>query len=135
MTRQLLILGFLLPAFILLAGCKGKQRLFNVKGTVKYGEDPLPAGVIYFDPEAGKNSGPQGYAIIKDGQFDTAAEGGKGVTGGPYLIRIEGFDGKPGKELPLGKPIFTDFKKSLDLPKADSDQEIEVPLRKKKSDS
>ena len=29
-----------------------------------------------------------------------------GVIGGLYKIRIEGFDGKPGNELPLGKPIF-----------------------------
>jgi hypothetical protein len=113
-----------------LAGCDGQPRLHHVSGKVMYDGKPLPAGVIYFDPDVSKNNdGPQGYAIIQNGEYDTAAAGGKGVVGGPHIARIEGFDGKPGEELPLGRPLFTDFKQPLDLPKAASTQNFDVPAR------
>ncbi len=116
--------GFALP------GCGGGPRLYHVSGQVSYGGKPLPAGVIWFDPDIAKgNDGPQGYAMIKEGQFNTEAPGGKGVVGGPHIVRIEGFDGQPGEELPLGRPLFTDFQKALDLPKAPTTLNFEVPRR------
>lgn len=115
-----------------LCGCGGSIPIYEVSGTVTYQGKPLPAGVIYFDPDVTqKNDGPQGYAIIRDGQYNTDADGGMGVVGGAYLVRIEGFDGKPGNELPLGKPIFTDYQKAVDLPKANSTQDFDVPARKR----
>jgi hypothetical protein len=114
--------------WLLLAGCHQGPRLYPVSGKVMYGDKPLPAGVIYFDPDSSKkNDGPQGYAIIQNGEYNTAATGGKGVIGGPHIVRIEGFDGKPGEELPLGRPLFTDFQQPLDLPKAPATQNFDVP--------
>jgi len=116
----------------LFLGCSGRPKLYDVSGRVTYDGQPLPAGVIYFDPDVmKKNDGPQGYAIIKDGAYSTAAPGGKGVVGGAYLARIEGFDGRPGQELPLGRPLFTDFQQPLDLPRAPSTQDFQVPRRKR----
>lgn len=116
---------------LVLAGCSGEPHLYNVKGAVTYGDDPVPAGIIYFDPVAGKNSGPQGFAEIKDGFFDTAQKGGRGVTGGPYIARIYGADGKPKNEQPLGTTLFEEYSIEVDLPKSHSEQKLEVPKQKK----
>ena len=92
------------------AGCGGGPKMYPVSGTVTYDGKPLPAGQISFEADVTKgHDGPQGMAYIKDGRFDTAQQKGKGVLGGPYVIRIQGFDGTPGNELPMGKPLFTDF--------------------------
>jgi|GEM_PF-194924 len=112
---------------LLAVGCSG-PTMYSVSGSVSFDGKPLPAGVIFFDPDVSKsNDGPQGYAIIKNGRYDTAAPGGKGVVGGAYIARIEGFDGSPGEELPLGKPLFTDFQKAIELPKAKSTQNFDIP--------
>jgi hypothetical protein len=121
LAPALLVLGSLVCA-----GCGGPVT-YHVSGHVTYDGEPLPAGVIYFDPDVTKsNDGPQGYAIIKDGNYNTSAEGGKGVVGGAYVARIEGFDGRPGEELPLGMPLFTDFTQTLDLPEDDFQQDFSV---------
>ena len=77
------------PAFpvsavcILIVGCGG-PKLYDVSGRVTYDGQLLPAGVIYFDPDVTKqNDGPQGYAVIKNGTYNTSARGGRGVVGGP----------------------------------------------------
>ena len=115
-------------AGLIAIGCTNKKQ-HHVAGKVLYKGEPLPAGVIWFDP-APSNDAPQGYAIIKNGEYSTAKEGGRGVIGGAYIVRIEGFDGKPDNELPLGKALFTDYQKNLDLPKADSTQDFEIPESK-----
>jgi hypothetical protein len=122
--QALLVFGSLVCA-----GCGGPVR-YHVSGQVTYDGQPLPAGVLYLDPDVTRrNDGPQGYAIIKDGSYSTSAAGGRGVVGGAYVARIEGFDGRPGQELPLGKPLFTDFRQSLDLPAADVRQDFSVPRK------
>jgi hypothetical protein len=99
--------GFL--AFALgLAGC-GDTSVAHVQGTVNFKGQPLPAGQVWFDPDNSIAGGQQGWARIKDGQYTTANPEGKGVKPGKYTVRIEGFDGKPGNELPMGKKLFTDF--------------------------
>ncbi|MCI0361291.1 MAG: hypothetical protein L0211_22645 [Planctomycetaceae bacterium] len=127
-SRRLPILIIVLVlAAAMLPGCGG-PTIYHLSGKVSFAGQPLPAGVIYFDPDyTQKNDGPQGYAFIKDGVYRTSAEGGAGVLGGPYLARIEGFDGQPGAELPLGRPLFTDFSQPLELPAADSVQNFEIP--------
>jgi hypothetical protein len=106
--------------------------LYDVSGRVTYDGQPLPAGVIYFDPDVTKqNDGPQGYAVIKDGAYSTADRNGRGVAGGPHIVRIEGFDGRPGAELPLGRPLFTDYHENRDLPRSKSELNFAVPGRGK----
>jgi hypothetical protein len=120
-------------ACMLLAGCSRGPTRYDVSGAVTYQGRPLPAGVIFFTPDIRRgNDGPQGYAIIKEGRYDTTDPGGKGVFGGPHTVRIEGFDGKPGNELPLGKPLFTDYQTDVDFPKGEAKQDFDVPVRKRK---
>jgi hypothetical protein len=118
---------------VLVAGCSQGPRRYHVSGTVTHQGKPLPAGVIFFTPDIRQgNDGPQGYAIIKEGHYDTTEPGGKGVLGGAHTVRIEGFDGKPGNELPLGKPLFTDYQTTVDFPKGEATQNFDVPGKRKK---
>jgi hypothetical protein len=116
----------------LVVGCNRGPEMYSVSGTVTYDDRPLPAGQIFFEADVTKgHDAPQGFAYIKDGHFDTA-QGGRGVVGGDYVIRIQGFDGKPGNELPLGKPLFNDYVEAPDLPRGPSQLEFSVPAHGKK---
>ena len=96
-------LAVLAVALVGLAGCgpEGPPR-FHLTGHVTMGGQPVPAGMIFFDPDyAQGNDGQQGFAFIKDGQFDTRLKG-QPTVGGKHIVRIHAFDGKPGNELPMG---------------------------------
>lgn len=118
---------FLLPALIFLTvGCGGNDRtLYHVHGTITFDGQPVPAGAIFFEPDAaGGNDGTQGYAEIKNGRYDTS-DSEKGITGGAYHARIRGFV-PPGGDAPA-KVLFKDYRHSLQLPQDDSQQDISVP--------
>jgi len=113
---------------LLATGCghNGPGR-HDVSGRVYYKGAPLPAGEIFFDPDVRRgNNGPMGYALIKDGDYDTRRHG-KPAVAGPHVARIQGFDGKPGQELPQGKPLFTGYEKPIDLPPEASTQDFDIP--------
>ena len=102
-------------------------KTFEVSGAITFDGKPVPAGRIDFFPDFSKgNDGPQGYAIIKDGTFDTRKDG-LGHVGGPMVIRIEGFDGKSDNPAFFGTPIFDKHEIKRDLPKDTSVQDLEVP--------
>jgi hypothetical protein len=111
-----------------LTGCNG-ETVYPVSGSVEYLGQPVPAGQIFFDPDPAKGTpGPQGFAVIKEGRFDTK-QNGRGISGGGYIVRIEGFDGQPGEEMPLGKALFPSFEEPRDLPRAASEQQFTVSKR------
>lgn len=110
LSRLLLTIGVFVFA-LSLAGC-GKtesENVVQVSGTAAYQGQPIPMGMIIFEPDSAKgNRGPQGYADIKDGKFDTRSSG-KGVAAGPLIVRITGGDGvAPEAFSPLGKPLFAE---------------------------
>jgi hypothetical protein len=124
----------IVPALLVLAiGCgQSEPKLFPVSGTVSYDGSPIPAGLIYFDPDVTKGgSGQQGFAKINQGKFDSTVEG-LGIKGGPYVVRVLGFDGKPADEAPFGAALFPEYTESRDLPKSKSEVTIDVPKKKKK---
>ena len=121
--------ALLLPALILsLASCSEKPSgRVDVWGTVKFKNQPVPAGLIVMNPDLSKgNDGPQGMAEIRNGRFDTRHLD-KGATSGPVVFMIDGFDGVAQGESPSGKPLFIGYKAQLDLPKHASEQNIDVP--------
>jgi hypothetical protein len=127
--------GLLACLGILCAGCGGGDSTtrYDVAGTVTFDGKPVPAGVILFTPDVSKNNrGPTGFAKIKDGKYDTRQEG-KGTVGGPHTVAISGSDGArlPQQELPDGMPLFTDYGTAVDLPKAATTQDFEVPASAK----
>lgn len=111
-------------------GCGGGERLYDVSGTITFEGRPIPKGLIYFDPDASKgNKGPQGFANIEDGKFDTANKG-KGIRGGHYTIRIGGFDGKVMPESPFGQYLFPEHVLTRELPA--QNQTFEYDVKKKR---
>jgi hypothetical protein len=108
-------------------GPRGPQR-FDVSGRVTCGGAPVPAGTIIFEPDLSKgNDGPQGFAPIAGGSFDTA-RGGRGTVGGPHRVTILGCDGVPVSETsPQGKPLFDPFVTGADLPRHGTRLDFDVP--------
>lgn len=108
-------------SLIVLSGCgggsdDGPQR-FEVSGTVLFDGKPVPSGTIYFQPADGK-PGPQGFAAIVNGAYDTSR--GKGTVGGSHRARIEGVD-------ETGKPIFVPHFEDVDLPESSFTKSFEIP--------
>jgi hypothetical protein len=120
-----LVLGYWSFAFLALTGCSQEEKLYQVSGSVTHGGKPIPKGVISFVP---REDGPQGFANIWDGKYDTAKEG-KGVRGGTYDIRVNGFDGKEANEAPFGQALFPEYNGTKDLPQADSTYDLDVPKK------
>lgn len=105
---------------LLSGGCGSPEGLmrYDVSGTVTHNGTPVPQGVIQFLPDSTKgNQGPAANANIVDGKYDTSVSG-KGTIGGAHVVVINGFDGnaRPDEELPYGKPLFPEFRTSVDLP-------------------
>jgi hypothetical protein len=117
-----------LPGMILTAaacgclalGCSGGSTGNRVSGAINFKGSPVPAGKIYFTPDASKgNSGQPGFADIKDGAYDTGQKGSQGVDGGAMAVRIEGFDA-------AGAMLFV-HTESFDLPKGSATKNFDVP--------
>jgi hypothetical protein len=120
----------LAAAVAAVVGCGGDEKLYNVSGTVTYNGKPVPKGLIFFDPDPAKGgTGTQGFANITDGRYTTAVNG-KGVRGGAYTVRVAGFDGKEANEAPFGQYLFPEYVLPKELPKADSELNVDVPKQK-----
>jgi hypothetical protein len=122
---------------IILAGCQGKidgPMRYHVSGEVTYEGKPLPYGQIRFVPDTSAgNSGPAGFSEIIDGRYDTRLTG-KGTVGGPHTVVIDGCKSRPRPEEDgddiekiKARTLFTDFKTTLDLPKQNATENIDVP--------
>jgi len=117
-----------LGAMLISAGCgsSGPPR-YHVSGKVTYGGQPVAAGSVMFVPDTAQgNTGPAVSVAIKSGQYDSNLEG-VGHVGGPHVVKINGLDGNTSPEFPPGMLLFPDFELKLDLPKEDSQKDLEVP--------
>jgi hypothetical protein len=123
--------AFAVAALFIATGCgSGEPKLFEISGTLTFEGKPIEAGVIHFEPDAVKgNKGVAGYAEIHGGKYDTAKKG-KGVLGGAYSIRINGFDGKVGPEAPFGSALFPEYTEFRDL--KSENQTLDINVKKKK---
>jgi hypothetical protein len=105
-----------------IAGCSGDgPARFRVSGAASFNGQPIPYGEVLFTPDGAKgNSGPQGIAQIRNGKYDTAGADGKGVAGGPTVIRVTGLTGPGGK-------LLCEWEMQVDLPRSDGTHDIDVP--------
>jgi len=88
----LAVMFFVLVWSVSGCGGSGVERV-EVSGAVTYKGELVPAGPVIFEPDPKQgNIGPQGFAKIKDGKYQT--ESGLGSVGGPVIVRITVFDGK-----------------------------------------
>jgi hypothetical protein len=109
-----------------LPACGGASSVYDVSGEVTFDGKPVPAGRIFISPDlALKNDGPQGFADIHDGKFDTR-QGGRGAVSGPVVFRIEGYE-KGADARSVGKRLFMDFEIKRELPKQANSQTLGVP--------
>ena len=131
--------GWLLVAIVLTSavGCNSTSQsatAYHVQGNVEFDGRPLPAGKVYFTPDSSQgNQGPQGIATIKDGKYNTR-DSRFGVVGGPYIVRVEGYDGvKPPNDednlFPDGQVLFRDYEIKIDFPQKDHVEDIVVPAK------
>jgi hypothetical protein len=112
---------------VAVAACSQEEKVYRVSGTVTYAGKPIPKGLIFFDPQA---EGPQGFANIEGGKYDTSIPGkGRGIRGGAYNIRVSGFTGIEKNEAPFGDGLFPEFATTKELPKADSTFDLDVPKK------
>ena len=138
-TPSAALLARVLPALacLLLFGCGG-EKIYRVSGKITFKGQPVPAGKIYFMPDGSKgNTGPTGYADIKNGEYDTSSTGGRGAPSGAVIIAVEGTDPssppdkpKKGEEVSAEstvKLLFARYETTADLPSSSSTKDIEVP--------
>src|SRR3954454_16046539 len=111
-----------LLGLVIFSACSQAEKLYRVSGNVTFAGKPIPKGLIFFDPQA---EGPQGFANIVDGKFDTSVQG-KGVRGGSYDIRVNGFDGKKVNDAPFGNTLFPEYTGTKDLPQEDSTFDLDI---------
>jgi hypothetical protein len=108
-------------------GCKKDSSRHDVSGKVTFQGQPVPRGQVIFSPDLAKgNDGPQGYAEIVDGFYDTS-QGDKGSPAGPVVVRIEGFDGQVSDDRLFGKALFVDYREKVELPPVSSERNFDVP--------
>lgn len=123
---------------VVLAGCGGHRDAprYDLSGTVNYDGRPVPAGYLVFQPEAAAgNSGPASQADIHDGRYRTLP--GRGTIGGPHVVSIFGFDGKPYRMAEdikgpamvntMGKPLFATSTVKANLPKQTAVHDFVIP--------
>jgi hypothetical protein len=105
-----------------LAGCGKKSATsFRYTGEAVFGGEPIAMGEAIFTPNIAKgNSGPPGFAIIKDGKFDTAAEEGRPCLAGPTVVHV---NAKPKAD----GSITCEYEYETDLTAGGGAIRIEVP--------
>lgn len=109
-------------------GCGGNRGLpgqIEIHGAVTFDGQPVPAGMIYFEPDsiAGHN-GPQGFAEIVDGRYSTQ-QSGRGVQPGPHTVRIEEQQPIEGEQ---ARPmLFYEFRTEANLTSDQDEYDFEVP--------
>jgi hypothetical protein len=108
--KRLLLIG---TVWLAILGCSAEVSTFPVEGIVTFKGKAIPKGEIYFDPDI-SIKGPQGRALISEGKFSTK-DFNSGIVTGKYIIRIQGFDGKPREDNPMGKAIFPVYEVPMDL--------------------
>lgn len=129
-TATIAIRFALLLAFASLAGCgdSGPART-AIWGSVSWKGQPVPKGIVYFGPDTSKgNSGPQGFALIKDGMFDTRAKNSKGCMAGPHKAIVHGCDGQGiGPGSPYGHNLFSPYELAIEIPAEGGEINLTVP--------
>jgi len=115
---------------VVVAGCgpQGPAR-YRVQGSVSYEGRPVPLGRIVFEPDVLEgNRGPQGFAVIENGFFDTAVKQGRGTAGGPMVVTIDAFEtSAPGQP---ARPLLTNHQERRSLPANDTELTIDVKAAK-----
>ena len=88
----------------------------------------MAAGAITFEPLDMPDRLGDGFAHIRNGEFDTSVDG-RGHFGGPHKVIITGSSGTlidPQNPDSGTRPLFTPYETMVDLPKKRSTQDFTV---------
>ncbi|QDS99103.1 hypothetical protein [Adhaeretor mobilis] len=121
------LLSILLASFV--TGCADEEGVprYHIRGEITFKGEPVPKGSVRFRPDKSRgNNGPSGYALIEEGQYDTA-KSNRGAIAGPHIVEIMGYDGKSAPEMELGAPLFRGYQAEIELPEESSEKDFEVP--------
>jgi hypothetical protein len=125
-----LVLGVLVLG-VLVLGCGEVDgvRRYHLQGTVTYDGEPVPGGLIMFEPDREQgNSGPATGAPIRNGVYSLPRD--KGIVQGPHRVRINGHDNVPTKDAlgedVAGTPLFPAFETAFDMPPKNSTHDFDV---------
>lgn len=127
---RMLMAALVAAALPLMSGCGDRgPRRYRISGTVACAGKPVPLGRIVFDPDIAQgNAGPQGFAAIENGRYDTSAPHCKGTVGGPMVVRIDGVQTGGGEDVASsGRSLFPTHELRVDLPKSDTTRDFDVP--------
>jgi len=128
-------LAGLVLGVLLLAGCsqpQGPER-HDIEGIVTYGGVPVRSGRITFVPDRSKNnSGPVGYAVIENGEYDTADPGGRGSVSGPITVVITGYGEPPAEGEEAPEPLFEDFEATAEIDPSQARTTLDFSVPRKK---
>ena len=126
-----LALLFLAGGLLAAEGCgKAKAQRHHLSGRVTFQGKPVPMGQIVFEPDIRQgNRGPQGYAEILDGQYQTDQHG-KGVMMGALTVEISGFPPADGSAGNPDTPLFTPYKTTAQVSKETTTLDFEVPSKR-----
>ena len=119
-----------LSLLVLASGCNDNSAgRVAVWGNVTWKGQAVPKGVVYFSPDTKKgNKGPQGYALIKDGRFDTRDAMSKGCVTGSQVAIVHGCSGEGvNSRFPYGRNLFAPFEISLDVPAEGGQTDLIIP--------
>jgi hypothetical protein len=128
-TFRRLTAGLLAAGLVWAVGCESGPKTYRLSGKVTFNGQPVPMGKIYFDPDpTAGNSGQSGFADIVDGAFDTSAANGRGVAGGPTIVRIVGNKKEPADPTSgYGPLLFAEYSVKAELPRETSTKDFDVP--------
>ena len=123
MTRLLLSRLMLLAVTGVVVGCGSSEPArISARGTVSLNGTPVRSGWIFFDPDLSQQTdGPQGFARIDNGHYDTRVGKGRGPIGGPSVVRIEG------ETETNGSRVLVEYSTTIDLPKTAFTQDFDLP--------
>lgn len=110
-------------------GCGGDSgpTRFPLTGKVTFAGQPVKFGMIQFEPDKG-NQGPQGFAEIRDGSFDTTS-GGQDVVPGKVVAKINGYESAPASansEEPV-PTLFVNYEVRFEMSDKLATKDIDVP--------
>lgn len=123
------VVGALVAGVVGCGGTPGNR----VSGTVTFDGRPVPAGKIYFKPDADAGGqGATGFADIVAGRYDTGLAAARNVGTGPMVVVVEGIDPQPG---PAGgdsadvttRLLFQGHELRVDVPAGAFTLDIAVP--------
>jgi hypothetical protein len=125
---------FVTILFVCTLGCgqAGPKRV-RVSGAVTYAGQPVELGRIIFEPDTSHgNRGPEGFAPIENGRFDTASPHSKGPVPGATIVRIEGLRLADSQDVASsGRAMFSTYEERVDVPQADLVKDFVVPTSSK----